>query len=199
MSRRLPITVCASFLALALLKAAPPAHSGTAPASNAPFTPDGRLRPPADYREWIFLTSGLDMSYRRNSGVGHSMFDNVFVDPQAYRSFLRAGTWPEGTELVKEGRAASEKGSINKSGKFQSGDTMGIEVHLKDSKRFAAGWGFFFFDSVRSAPTEAIPAAAPCYSCHREHGAVDTTFVQFYPTLIGIATRKHTLSETGSP
>lgn len=196
MSRRFPVALCISLLVLALSNAsAPPAHSGTAPGSSAPFTPEGRLRPPADYREWIFLTSRLDMSYRRNSGMDHSMFDNVFVDPQAYRSFLRTGTWPDGTELVKEGRAASEKGSINRSGKFQSGDTTDIEVHLKDSKRFAAGWGFFFFDSVRSAPTEAIPAAAPCYSCHREHGAVDTTFVQFYPTLMSIATQKHTLSE----
>ena len=139
------------------------------------------------------------MSYVKNSGMDHSMFDNVFVDPRAYRSFVQTGTWPEGTVIVKEGRAASEKGSINKSGKFQAGDTMDVEVHLKDSKRFAGGWGFFFFDSVRSQPTQAIPAGAPCYSCHGANGAVDTTFVQFYPTLLSIATQKHTLSRTYKP
>lgn len=199
MSRRSRVTLCVSLLVLALSNAVPPAHSGAALDTGARFTPDGRLKPPAGYREWIFVTSGLDMSYVKNSGMDHSMFDNVFVEPQAYRSFLQTGTWPDGTVLVKEGRAASQKGSINKSGEFQAGDTMDIEVHLKDSKRFAGGWGFFFFDSVRAKPTQAIPAAAPCYSCHRANGAVDTTFVQFYPTLLSIATQKHTLSPTYRP
>ncbi|HZT03991.1 MAG TPA: cytochrome P460 family protein [Steroidobacteraceae bacterium] len=194
MSRRIPVALCVSLLALSVADAARPVHSGAAPHASTPFISDGRLRAPEGYREWIFLTSGLDMSYRETSGADHSMFDNVFVNPQAYQSFVRTGIWPEGTEFVKEGRAASVKGSINRSGKFQSGDTMGVEVHIKDSKRFADGWGFFFFDSVRSRPTQAIPAAAPCYSCHRQNGAVDSTFVQFYPTLLSIATQKHTLS-----
>jgi hypothetical protein len=199
MSRRVTVALCVSLLALCLAGAARSAYSGAQPDAGTPFTADGRLQAPAGYREWIFLTSGLDMSYRQTSGADHSMFDNVFVNPQAYQSFVRTGTWPEGTEFVKEGRSASEKGSINKSGKFQSGDTMGVEVHIKDSKRFADGWGFFFFESVRSGPTQMIPAAAPCYSCHRQNGAVDSTFVQFYPTLLSIATRKRTLSPGYKP
>ena len=39
-----------------------------------------------------------------------------------------------------------------------------------------------------------LPAAADCYACHLKHGAVDTTFVQFYPTLLEIAKKKNTLS-----
>ena len=38
------------------------------------------------------------------------------------------------------------------------------------------------------------PTSANCYSCHADHGAVDTTFVQFYPTLLPIAKSKDTLS-----
>ena len=38
------------------------------------------------------------------------------------------------------------------------------------------------------------PTTASCYSCHSEHAAVDTTFVQFYPTLLPIAKAKGTLS-----
>lgn len=42
------------------------------------YTADGRLMFPANYREWVYLTSGLDMSYSPNPGMtGHSMFDNV--------------------------------------------------------------------------------------------------------------------------
>ncbi len=49
-----------------------------------------------------------------------------------------------------------------------------------------------------------IPTSTDCYSCHAAHAAVDTTFVQFYPTLLPIATSKGTLSaayqkEIGSP
>jgi len=163
--------------------------------TGATFTSDGRLNPPADYREWIFLTSGLDMDYREEAGgMDHSMFDNVFVDPASYRSFLQTGLWPEGTRFAKEPRGAAEKGSINKHGKYQVGAPMALEVHMKDSKRFSGGWGFFVFSSVSGEPARQIPTSAACYSCHQQHGAVDTTFVQFYPTLLDIATQKRTLS-----
>jgi hypothetical protein len=39
-----------------------------------------------------------------------------------------------------------------------------------------------------------VPTEAACYSCHSQHAAVDTTFVQFYPTLLPIASSKGTLS-----
>jgi len=135
------------------------------------------------------------MSYRERPGMmDHSMFDNVFVDPQAYRAFVATGTWPDPTVLVMEVRGAASKGSINKTGKFQAGDVMGLEVHVKDTRRFEGGWAFFVFDGGQ--PAMPLPQAAECYACHRQHGAVDTTFVQFYPTLLGIAEHKNSLSET---
>ena len=39
-----------------------------------------------------------------------------------------------------------------------------------------------------------LPKEMECYSCHEQHAAVDTTFVQFYPTLLEIAKKKNTLS-----
>ena len=162
------------------------------------YAPDGKLRFPANYREWIFLSSSLDMSYRKLPDMpGHSVFDNVFSDPVSYHEFLKTGTWPEGTLLVMEARGATGKGSINEHGKFQSGDPMGIEVHTKDSKRFPGGWGFFAFGGTE--PAQQIPTSADCYSCHQQHGAVDTTFVQFYPTLLKIATDKKTSSPNYHP
>jgi acyl carrier protein phosphodiesterase len=38
-----------------------------------------------------------------------------------------------------------------------------------------------------------MPQTANCYSCHQDHAAVDTTFVQFYPTLMPIAQDKNTI------
>jgi hypothetical protein len=88
-------------------------------------------------------------------------------------------------------RGAIDKGSINKNGNYQSADVMGREVHVKDSAHLQ-GWAFFGFDSEK--PAKMIPLTAECYSCHAAHAAVDNTFVQFYPTLLPIATAKGTLS-----
>ena len=156
------------------------------------FTADGKLEFPANYREWIYLTSGFNMSYRQMPGMmGHDMFDNVFVSPTAYKAFLDSGTWPDQTMLVLEGRRAAGNASINKSGHFQTDDVMGREVHVKD-KRVPGGWAFYAFDDTR--PTTPFPHDMDCYSCHEAHGAVDTTFVQFYPTLLKTAEQKDTLS-----
>lgn len=162
------------------------------PASRAPVYTDRRLRPPVDYREWVYLTSGFDMSYtpRADAMAGHSMFDNVFVNPEAYHSFLETGTWPDKTLLVLEVRGAEGNASINKAGHFQGMDVRGVEVHVKDAAH--GGWRFYEFGGP--APAKAVALEANCYSCHREHAAVDTTFVQFYPTLMPIAKRKNTLS-----
>jgi len=133
------------------------------------------------------------MSYFKNAkAMDHSMFDTVFVNPEAYKSFLQTGTWPDKTMLVLEVRMAGTNASINKSGHFQTAELMGREVHVKDESRFSGKWAFFGFEDKDTA--KMVPKDAACYSCHEQHGAVDTTFVQFYPTLIGVAQQKGTLS-----
>jgi hypothetical protein len=165
----------------------------SASAHQPQYTADGRLQFPADYREWIFLSSGVDMSYSpRGMAMNHSMFDNVFVNPEAYKAFLETGTWPDKTMLVLEVRGAQTKGSINHTGHFQTAELMGTEVHVKDEARFPGKWAFFGFDNEPTA--KMIPAKADCYSCHQQHAAVDTTFVQFYPTLLEVAKKKNTLN-----
>jgi len=163
------------------------------PSDTPSYTADGKLIFPANYREWIYLSSGVDMSYSPNAmKMDHSMFDNVFVNPAAYKSFLQTGTWPDKTMLVLEVREAGGNASINKNGHFQTPELMGKEVHVKDEARFPGKWAFFGFDDAETA--KQVPTTAACYSCHQQHAAVDTTFVQFYPTLIDIAKTKGTLS-----
>ena len=172
--------------------AQPSANMSTAPV----YTDDGKLVFPANYREWIYLTTGLDMDYSPTVNFAdHDMFDNVFVNPDAYKAFQDTGTWPDKTIFVLEGRMAASKGSINKSGHYQTTDIMTRSVHIKDSSRFAATGGWAFFGVGDGGHTSQIPKEAVCYSCHADHGAVDTTFVQFYPTLIEIARSKATFSQ----
>lgn len=154
------------------------------------YTRDGQLRVPADYREWVYLTTGFNMSYNPEMSMDHDMFDNVFVNPEAFQAFQATGKWPDKTQLVLELRGATGKGSINQKGSFQT-EAMGIEVHVKDESRFKGNWAFFGFSPAEKT-AKMRPLSQDCYSCHAEHGAVDTTFVQFYPTLKPIAAQKGT-------
>ena len=151
-----------------------------------------KMAVPGDYRQWVFLTSSLDLNYNTAAAPGHHMLDNVFVDPASYKAFLKTGTWPDKTILIKENRMAESAGTLSKAGQFQTG-VMNLEIHVKDEARFPGKWAFFVSSDGKQAGT-LRPQSANCYSCHGEHGAVDTTFVQFYPTLFGIAKDKATLS-----
>jgi hypothetical protein len=160
------------------------------------YTKDNQLIFPSHYREWIYLSSGLGMTYgpvaeaTRDRGPS---FDNVFVTPAAYRSFLDTGKWPEKTMFVLEVRSSISKGSINNGGHYQS-DKLAVEAEVKDTSRFPGnGWAFFGFGETNTA-AKMFPTSATCYTCHPTKGAVDNTFVQFYPTLLTIAKQKGTLN-----
>jgi hypothetical protein len=192
------MTKSMSWLCGAVLLVSIVAFSQTSPRSTSPSTPeytnDARLKFPTNYREWVYLTSGFDMSYNPAAmAMDHSMFDNVFVNPDAYKTFVETGKWPDKTMLVLELRRAKNKGSINQKGSYQDSDVMGIEVHVKDESKFDGKWAFFGFGGNDSS-ARMTPKTADCYSCHADHGAVDTTFVQFYPTLLPIARSKATLA-----
>lgn len=181
-------------VAVILLSSAALLKSATPPPPAGPeYTSDEQLKLPENYRQWVYLTTGFDMSYSAAAmQMDHHMFDNVFVNPESYKTFVETGTWPDKTMLVLEVRKAEGKGSINQRGNFQGTEVMGLEVHVKDEARFAGKWAFFGFDDAKTAKMTAT--TMPCYSCHAEHAAVDTTFVQFYPTLLPIAKSKGTLS-----
>jgi hypothetical protein len=195
-SRNFAAWLCLLAAAIAVSFAVHAPTPAMAAATAVPaYDKNGQMLAPANYREWIYLTSGIDMSYspKASGADDQSQFDNVFVNPEAYRKFVATGTWPDKTVMVLEARAAGSKGSINQHGHFQKGGVADLEVHVKDESRFPGKWAFFSFDSATGSGT-LIPQGAPCYSCHAAHGAVDNTFVQFYPTLLPIAQQKGTLS-----
>jgi len=178
--------------AILILLALAPA-CGAADSPQAPqYTAEGQLLAPKDYREWIFLSSGLGMTYGPAAPADQSQprFDNVFVKPASYRAFLDTGRWPDKTMFVLEIRNAAEKGSINNGGHYQTGVSR-VEAAVKDETRFPQKWAYFSFNAEGKA--SAFPANSVCNTCHGKNAAVDNTFVQFYPTLLEVATRKGTL------
>jgi cytochrome P460 len=161
------------------------------------FTASNELARPTDFREWIFVTSGLGMTYNEvvaGTPARVPNFTNVYVNPSSYRSFMKTGQWPEKTIFVLEVRASQSEGSINKAGNFQS-DLVAIEASVKDSSRYSGKWAYFNFGRGADLKdkVEALPTTANCYACHSSNAAVDNTFVQFYPTLLEVAREKNTL------
>ena len=153
------------------------------------YTKNGELLLPSDYRQWDFLSSSVSMSYPEEGPGGHAMFGNLFVQPSARKQFGNTGVWPDKTILLMELRGvgtAQTDSFLNKDAQFQT-DLMGYEAHVKDSSR--GGWAFYFIPKD-AASGKAFEKTAKCFACHQDHGAADTTFVQYYPTLIDAA-KKH--------
>ena len=186
--KRFPGAVLIVALCFALLGAAPEEKS-----PRPQYDDKGRLLRPADYRDWMFLSSGYGMNYSTQPG-SHEMFTNVFVQRWAYQDFLNSGKWPEQTAFVIDERDARSKGSINKMGHFQT-DLMGLAVEVKDSTRNPDKWAYYAFDA-NGKTAEAMPKGNGCYSCHDAHAAVEHTFVQFYPTLKPVAKKFGVYNQT---
>lgn len=155
------------------------------------FSADGKLVRPEGYRKWAFLSSGYGMSYSQTPG-DHLMFTNVFVTPSSYDYFVQHGTWPDKTMFVLEVYDSASKGSINKHGNYQN-DFMGLDVEVKDEKRFADKWAYFTFDAKDGSAEATKPSKNDCWNCHEQNAAVEHSFTQFYPELLRIAREKGTI------
>jgi len=159
------------------------------------FTGADQLVRPENYREWIYVTSGLGMTYGPTAPRvnGAPMFDNIFVHPDAYRAFKETGKWPDKTIFVLEIRGSESHGSINKDGNYQK-DLVAVEAAVKDEKRFPEKWAYFGFGRGGAlTPTATAYPKGRCFTCHQTNGASDNTFLQFYPTLHEVAKTKGTL------
>jgi hypothetical protein len=143
-----------------------------------------RLVRPEKYREWMFIGSNLGMGYSEGQPKGDPTFHNIYMQRQAYRAFADTGRFPDKTMLVMELVSARTNASINRQGQFQD-RAIGIEVALKDERRYPEKWAYFSFVGSGGKPLpEARPfAKAACWQCHNEHGAADNVFAQFYPVL----------------
>lgn len=150
---------------------------------------------PEGYREWVFVGSPLTPHALNGGKAGFPEFHNVYVEPSAYAHWKKTGTWAEGTQLVKEltliyQNDNDEVGATSEvSGRgYQQGEFSGLELTVKDSKRFSnmpGGWGYFSFGHHAppyAASAKAMPAET-CNACHEANAADDFVFTQFYPIL----------------
>lgn len=164
--------------------------------SAAIFTPDGKLELPTGYRRWVFVGAPLTPNGLNNGHANFPEFHNVYIQAQNVDTYLKTGSFPEGTVIVKEltrvlDPTFPDGSRVEPSGRgFFNGEFNGIDETVKDSKRFSKtnGWGFFTFGH-HPLPYDKTAAEQPvtvCAGCHIANVApTDMTWVQFYPMLRG--------------
>jgi hypothetical protein len=163
--------------------------------SAAVFTSDGKLQIPTGFRSWVFVGAPLTPNGLNGGKANFPEFHNVYIQAQNVDAYMKTGQFPEGTVIVKEltrllNPTFSDGSRFEPSGRgFFNGAFNGIDLTVKDSKRFAKtnGWGFFTFGH-HPLPYEKTAAEAPaavCASCHMANVAkTDMTWIQFYPLLL---------------
>lgn len=194
------IVGCLLIWALAAASEPAPSRPDQDRASSRPeYDPQGNLLRPQGFEQWIVVGTSVGLSYSDGQAKPQDnpgMFHNVYLPPDAFEHFVKTGEFPEQTIFVvtnNPSQLAAQEG-LGRQG-FFAADSRGLEVAVKDSRRFEGGWGYFMY---HGEPTPNPPnrdsakafARAECFDCHAEHGATDNVFTQFYSVLKG-ARAKH--------
>ena len=162
--------------------------------STAVFDSDGKLKLPTGFRRWIFVGAPLTPNGLNNGKAGFPEYHHVYVEEKNVDAYLKTGSFPEGTVVVKEltrvlDPTFPDGSRTEPSGRgYFNGEYNGIDVTVKDSKKFAKtnGWGFFTFGHhpLPYAQSAAESPKSECAGCHMAYVAkTDMTWVQFYPLL----------------
>lgn len=162
--------------------------------SAAVFDADGKMKLPTGFRKWVFVGAPLTPNALNNGKASFPEYHHVYIQEENVNAYLKTGDFPEGTVIVKELtrvlKSTFPDGSRTEpSGRgYFNGEYNGIDVSVKDSKRFAKtnGWGYFTFGHhpLPYAETAAEASVAECASCHIANVAkTDMTYLQFYPLL----------------
>ena len=131
------------------------------------WSPEGHLIQPKDFREMVFIGAPLTPHGLNDGKSNFPEFHNVYVQPAAFKAYRETGKWPEGTMMIKELQLVDDpKGDfpdgsrVLPSGRgYFPGAVNGLDVSVKDSKRFADtnNWGYFNFNH---APPPYLAEAA---------------------------------------
>lgn len=158
------------------------------------YDQEGRLLQPVGYEKWVVVGTSIGLGYSdgdKNDPQNPGTFHNVYLQPEAFDHFVQTGEFPEQTVFIvtnNKSRPANTKGSVSRKG-FVASATSGLEVAVKDTKRFSDGWAYFMFhDAPEKAKPETVHAERAfdrkdCFDCHAEHGADDNVFTQYYSVL----------------
>ena len=135
-------------------------------------------------------TSPKGMALPEYDGEG-KLLRTVYLQPEAFDYYVENGEFPEQSVFIvtnNPSHPAKTKGAVSRLG-FVAAPTSGLEIAIKDSKKYPDKWAYFMFhDKPDQSPSRVRSAEAAferkeCFDCHQEHGAVDNVFTQFYSVL----------------
>ena len=78
--------------------AAPPGGTKTA----VEFTPDGKLKQPVGYRQWIYVGASVTPNDLNGGKALFPEFHAVYMDPESFAEYEKTGKFRDGTVLIKE-------------------------------------------------------------------------------------------------
>ena len=180
---------CATFGLVVAMATATEAGESVFP--KPAFNAEGELlRPDFRFREWVYVGTPLTPNELNPPEAPFPEFHNVYIHPNDFDHWKNTGTFPDGTVIAKELVKVGSKEAVSGNGYFM-GEFAGLEITIKDSKRFKKEpgyWAYFSFghsyplayplaDSSNPFPTEA------CNTCHETSAADDFVFTQYYPVL----------------
>jgi len=191
-----PIIVLLGLTASAvyLLVAKPVVAAAQTEQSSAVFDADGKLELPTGFRAGVFMGAPLTSNGLNKGMANFPEYHHVYIEKKNVDAYLKTGEFPEGTVIVKEltrvlNPSFPDGSRTEPSGRgYFNGQYNGIDLTVKDSKRFTKtnGWGFFTFGH-HPLPYEKTATEKPvseCAGCHIANvAATDMTWVQFYPLL----------------
>lgn len=162
------------------------------PGAIVEFTPDGKLKRPVGYRQWVYIGTPLTPNDLNGGEAAFPEFHSVYMDPESFAHYEKTGEFRDGTVMIKELITVGSKEATSGKGYFM-GDFRGLEASIKDSKRFKdepGSWAYFSFGHkypLKAAATKQ--AAVSCNACHQTSAAKDDVFSQYYPVLRAAAPR----------
>jgi len=174
--------------------------------SPVEYDSNGNMKVPTGFRSWVFvgapltpegLNNGKFNCHADGTNCTKSNFPeyhHVYIEKTNVDAYMKTGTFPEGTVIVKEltrvlNPVFPDSSRKEPSGRgYFNGAYNGIDLSIKDSKRFAKtnGWGYFTFGHhpLPYEQTSEERPVAECAGCHIANVAnTDMTWIQFYPLL----------------
>lgn len=148
--------------------------------------PGGDIRLPSDFRRhWSHLGSWLVDDAQ---APGHG-FHDVYAPPEAVAGYLKNGSFPDGSVLVKEIRRIGAGPKTTGPARWATEPAVWF-VMVKDSvgrfpgnPHWGDGWGWALYEAGKPARNVSKSYAESCKTCHLPAVKTDRVYVEGYPSL----------------
>ena len=106
------------------------------------FNADGTVNRPFNHRQWVNVGTTLipqgEINIIDDLPIPTSEYIDTYVEPMAFAIHMATGTWPNGTQIVKEFTATKQAGAGEV---LTESHYNGLAMLVKDVQRFPAETG----------------------------------------------------------